>query len=230
MRGCDFDVRQSKWTDYPFLEESRLTDVIICRAVSDYMSQIAEQEMEKNKEQEMEKDFERGDDQLLRQLEAFLAARGSTSTLFSIVRTCIFVLISYSPLAYSVFAEYSTAEIKDIGRLLIRDRSLVNSILKTENEPEETPMASAITTLIAFLAFGIVPLAASLIFASVLSPFFSSAIWTLLTLFSLGYFKAQWTKQRPMVAGLQMAALGGTSSFIAFVIARILSTFTGTSD
>lgn len=86
-------------------------------------------------------------------------------------------------------------------------------------------MASAITTLVAFLAFGIVPLLASLIFASYVSPFLSSAIWTLLTLFALGWFKAQWTHQKPLVAGLQMAALGGTSSFIAYVIANLLSAF-----
>jgi VIT1/CCC1 family predicted Fe2+/Mn2+ transporter len=112
-----------------------------------------------------------------------------------------------------------------LSKLLIRDRELVSTLLKIENEAEETPLASAITTLVAFLAFGIVPLLASLIFASVLSPFVSSSIWTLLTLFALGWFKAQWTHQKPLVAGAQMAALGGTSSFIAYIIANLLSGF-----
>jgi VIT1/CCC1 family predicted Fe2+/Mn2+ transporter len=112
-----------------------------------------------------------------------------------------------------------------LSKLLIRDVQLVSTILKIEGETDESPLASAITTLVAFLAFGIVPLVASMIFASVLSPFVSSSIWTLFTLFALGWFKAQWTHQKPMVAGIQMAALGGTSSFIAYVIANLLSGF-----
>lgn len=114
-------------------------------------------------------------------------------------------------------------EAQSLSKLLVRDRELVNTLLKIEEEPEESPFASAITTLVAFLAFGIVPLVASLVFASFVSPFLSSSIWTLLTLFALGWFKAQWTHQKPLVAGLQMAALGGTSSFIAYVIANMLS-------
>lgn len=169
----------------------------ISMAVSDYMSQIAEQEMEKHKAKEMELDAEKGTDSLLRNLEAHLTARSSD--------------------------KYSTAEISALSKLLIRDRELSATILKVESEADETPFASAITTLVAFLAFGVVPLIASLIFASIISPFVSSSIWTLITLFALGWFKAQWTHQKPLTAGLQMAALGGTSSLIAYVIANILS-------
>lgn len=122
-----------------------------------------------------------------------------------------------------LLTEYSTSEASQIAKLLVRDRELTQTLLRIQSEAEESPVASAITTLIAFLAFGTVPLVASLVFASVLSPFVSSSIWTLLTLFALGWFKAQWTQQKPLIAGLQMAALGGTSSFIAYVIANILS-------
>lgn len=123
---------------------------------------------------------------------------------------------------------FSTAEAQSISKVLIRDRELVSALLKIEDEPEESPLASAITTLVAFLAFGIVPLVASLIFASFVSPFVSSAVWTLLTLFALGWFKAQWTGQKPLVAGMQMAALGGTSSLIAYFIASLLSVLNDT--
>jgi hypothetical protein len=55
----------------------------VIRAVSDYMSQIAEQEMEKHKEKEMEKEIEAGEDSLQRQLEAHLLARSPGCTHFS---------------------------------------------------------------------------------------------------------------------------------------------------
>lgn len=96
--------------------------------------------------------------------------------------------------------------------------------IENESSKSDSAFFSAILTFISFIAFGIIPLIASIISSSFFeNSFISAGFWTLFTLFLLGWFKAQWTLQKPFLAGFQMAALGGASSCVAYLIAMFLS-------
>lgn len=169
-------------------------------ATSDYMSNIAEKDMENLIHEDIIRDYE---DQNVRE------------EVLEIIR-------SYK-------SGYSKAELETVTNLIIRNKKLTSSVLlshqKYKEEETEDGRVSAITTFISFICFGLVPLTSTIISSSFMNPFISACIFTMITLFILGWLRAKFTNRNPLESGFHMVCLGGATAIISYFVALLLSKY-----
>jgi VIT1/CCC1 family predicted Fe2+/Mn2+ transporter len=92
-----------------------------------------------------------------------------------------------------------------------------------------SPVRAALTTFIAFVLAGIVPLI-PLFLASWLAAskmFLASAVLTGLTFFSIGVIRGRVSERRPLIAGLETLLIGGFAAALAFLVGVWLRGFAG---
>lgn len=91
---------------------------------------------------------------------------------------------------------------------------------------ERSPMRAAVTTFLAFIALGSLPLlifaAQSLLDVEIDAPFVWSAVLTGVAFFAVGTFKARFVEQAWWKAGLETLALGGAAACLAYVVGILL--------
>ena len=81
---------------------------------------------------------------------------------------------------------------------------------------------SALTTSLAYIAGGLIPLAPYLFFGAVRTALLASIVVTLLALVIFGYIKGLFTTGKPVRSALQTVIVGGLAASAAFLIAKAL--------
>ena len=90
-----------------------------------------------------------------------------------------------------------------------------------------SPIRAALTTFVAFVLAGIVPLiplfwAAWLVGSQM---FFASAVLTAFTFFSIGLIRGRLADRRPLIAGIETLAIGGSAAVLAYIVGVWLKGF-----
>ena len=95
-----------------------------------------------------------------------------------------------------------------------------------------SPWRAAVSTFVAFIAVGLLPLAVFLyeiILPGQLSnPFLSSALVTGIAFFGIGALKGRFVEQRWYWAGLETLLVGGAAASLAYLVGRLLKGIAGT--
>lgn len=86
---------------------------------------------------------------------------------------------------------------------------------------EPKPLISAVTTFLAFVICGSVPLLPFLL--KLENPILTASVITGMTFFLVGAFKTLWTHRRWWVSGLETLSIGAIAAVIAFLCGEILS-------
>jgi VIT1/CCC1 family predicted Fe2+/Mn2+ transporter len=94
-----------------------------------------------------------------------------------------------------------------------------------------SPWRAAATTLVAFVAVGLVPLlpfvGRAISPSAVASPFFWSAALTGLTFFAVGALKGRFVQHRWFLSGLETLAVGGAAAGLSYLIGALLGALAG---
>ncbi|MHC4959365.1 MAG: VIT1/CCC1 transporter family protein [Planctomycetota bacterium] len=98
-----------------------------------------------------------------------------------------------------------------------RDRWLDTMLTEELGLPLETPWPAraGVTTFVAFLMAGLIPLIALWVFRS----FPASAVTTAVTFFLIGVLKARVTGERLLTSGIETLVVGGGAAVLAYIIA-----------
>jgi VIT1/CCC1 family predicted Fe2+/Mn2+ transporter len=181
---------------------STLVSDALSMAVSDYLSATAENDMKHDQEREIGREYDADISRIRQKLSKIFHSRG-----------------------------FKPEDVETLANTIVKDRKTsIDFILADQDEDEESPLKSGCYTFISFMFFGFIPLVADIIIAnagySIVSSndtFLTACFFSFVTLFMLGAIKAKFTNQSPMWSGLQMVAIGGVASIVAYVIAFGLS-------
>ena len=77
-----------------------------------------------------------------------------------------------------------------------------------------SPLKSAVITFIAFMAFGLIPLAPYIL--KIQNPFFYATLLTGLAFFTVGSMKSKWSIESFMVSGLKTTLIGAFAAALAY--------------
>jgi len=135
---------------------------------------------------------------------------------------------------------FSDEETESLVKLVFPNREMVSDLLMHHAEETEESAhdarASALWTFIAFVSFGLVPLAVESALMNladdVMGPsmkFWAGSLLTLCTLFGLGAIKASFVQGNAIKSGMQVMAVGGFAAFVAYYCAYILASIQTTT-
>lgn len=94
---------------------------------------------------------------------------------------------------------------------------------------DASPFEHGLVTFFAFIIAGFLPLVPYLFAIGTLNTFLLSSIVSALTFFSIGAARTLLTKDNALTAGMQMLAIGGLASFVAYGIGWAVRFFFGVS-
>jgi len=174
-------------------------------AVSDYLSSTAENDVKEEKEKELNKKYDKDPTILKEKLNKIFHSR-----------------------------KFAPTEVEILSSIISKDKKTTVDLILAEEESlqQEDPKMSALYTFLSFIFFGIIPLIADILMASFGNTLMASAtehtfltacFFSFVTLFILGILKAKFTYKNPITIGLQMVAIGGMASVVAYTIAFALS-------
>jgi len=177
----------------------------VSMSVSDYLSSTADGEMQQTEKLKMMKEYDSDPFTAQNQLRHIFRGKG-----------------------------FSEEETETLVKLIFPNREMVSDLLMhhiTQHEElSQDPRASALWTFIAFVFFGLIPLAVESVLMNtaddVLGPsskFWTGSLLTLCTLFMLGAVKASFVQGNRIKSGCQVMAVGGFAALLAYFCAYFLA-------
>ncbi len=123
---------------------------------------------------------------------------------------------------------FDGAVLDEIVRVITRDRQRWVDTMLTEEWGLQlempSPVRAALTTFVAFVLAGLVPLLPLFLAAwfAASEMFLASAVLTALTFFSIGWIRGRLTGHKPLPSGIETLLIGGTAAALAFFVGLIL--------
>lgn len=119
--------------------------------------------------------------------------------------------------------KFSTKDAHEIAKLYQRNPAywtefMMDDELEMSDPENEKPLSVALSTFIAFVGFGFIPLLPYVLGANANTVFSLSVAFTALALLLLGLLRASVTMQKPLRAVVETLAVGGASASVAYLV------------